>query len=386
MNTGEGRSNIRGPMVVIALGMVLAVLVFWVFQSRGREREELVSSAKNAGKTPVSVLHPKRGNAVTELVLPATLQALVETPVYARTDGYLKRWLVDIGGKVKKDQLLAEIETPEVDQQLKQMQAVLAQARANLDLARTTAERWKNLLKYDGVSRQEVDQNVAAYKARQADLQAAVANVDRLKDLQSFQRVVARFDGTLIARNVDVGALITAGGSKELFRLAQTDTLRVYVNVPEIYSRFMVPGVPAVLRVAEYPDKAFTGKVVRTAGAIHPSSRTLLTEVQVPNPEGELMPGATSEIRFQIALPREPLIIPSNTFLFRAEGTQVALVDGNRTVHLQKIVIGRDFGSSVEVLSGLNESDSVIVNPSDSISEGAPVVLEETVKPTGASR
>ena len=386
MNTGEGRSNIRGPMVVIALGMVLAVLVFWVFQSRGREREELVSSAQNAGKTPVSVVHPKRGNAVTELVLPATLQALVETPVYARTDGYLKRWLVDIGGKVKKNQLLAEIETPEVDQQLKQMQAALAQARANLDLARTTAERWKNLLKYDGVSRQEVDQNVAAYKARQADLQAAVANVDRLKELQSFQKVVARFDGTLIARNVDVGALITAGGSKELFRLAQTDTLRVYVNVPEIYSRFMVPGVPAVLRVAEYPDKTFTGNVVRTAGAIHPSSRTLLTEVQVPNPEGELLPGATGEIRFQIALPREPLIIPSNTFLFRAEGTQVALVDGNRTVHLQKIVIGRDFGSSVEVVSGLSESDSVVVNPSDSISEGASVVLEETVKPVGASR
>jgi RND family efflux transporter MFP subunit len=327
-------------------------------------------------------VHPQRAGAKTEIVLPARVQAFVETPIYARTDGYLKRWLVDIGSKVKAGQLLAEIETPEVDQQLKQMEAAQAQAQANLDLARTTAERWNNLLQFDGVSKQEADQNMAAYKARQADLTAAIANVGRLKYMQSFQKVVAPFGGIITARNIDVGALISAGTTKELFRLAQTEILRVYVNVPELSSLSMVPGVPAELRVAEFPNRIFSGKVVRSAGAILPASRTLLTEVQVPNPKGELLPGAFGEVKFQIRLPQEPLIIPSNTLLFRAKGTQVALVDKNQTVHLQSIALGRDSGTSVEVFSGLTERDSIIVNPSDSISEGTSVIIGETPKVT----
>lgn len=376
-------SYVRRPVVIIALGLgVIAVFLFFVIHSRWRERAELVSSTKDAGRIPVSIVHPQRASAKTELVLPARVQAFVETPIYARTDGYLKRWLVDIGSKVKAGQLLAEIETPEVDQQLKQMEAAEAQAQANLDLARTTAERWNNLLKFDGVSKQEADQNMAAYKARQADLEAAIANVGRLKYMQSFQKVVAPFDGIITARNIDVGALISAGTTKELFRLDQTEILRVYVNVPELSSLSMVSGVPAELRVAEFPNRIFSGKVVRTAGAILPASRTLLIEVQVPNPKGELLPGTFGEVRFKITLPQEPLIIPSNTLLFRAKGTQVALVDKKQTVHLQSVSLGRDFGTSVEVISGLTESDSIIVNPSDSVSEGTSVIMGETPKVT----
>jgi RND family efflux transporter MFP subunit len=375
----------RRRVVLIALGLcLLAVVLFLVIHARMRNRAELATSAKEAGRVPVSIVHPRHSEAKTELVLPANVQAYVETPIYARTDGYLKRWLVDIGSKVRKGELLAEIETPEVDQELKQMEAALAQARANLDLARITAERWQNLLRFDGVSRQEVDQNVGAYKARQADLNAAMANLEKLKDLQSFQRVAAPFDGIITARNVDVGALISAGTTRELFRLAQTDKLRVYVNVPEIYSRSMVPGLPVALRVAEYPDRSFSGKVVRSAGAILPTSRTLLTEVRVPNPKGELLPGAFGEVTFKMALPREPLIIPTNTLLFRAKGTQVALAQNNQ-VHLQSVVLGRDFGSSAEVLSGLTEADSIIVNPSDSIAEGSSVIVVVPPKATGAT-
>ncbi len=382
MGGNSGASHVRRRTLIIGLVLGgLAVLLFFLAHSRLRDRAELPPSPKDAGRTPVSIVHPRRSSAKVQLVLPANIQAFLETPIHARTDGYLKFWLVDIGSRVKAGQLLAEIETPEVDQQLRQLEAAQAQAQANLDLARTTAERWENLLQYDGVSQQEVDQNVAAYRARQADLDAANANVRRLKDIQSFQKVVAPFDGTITVRNIDVGTLIVAG-TKELFRLAQTDILRVYVSVPEIYSQSMVPGVPAELRIAAFPNRTFPGKVVRNAGAIYPASRTLLTEVQVPNPKGELLPGGFGEVSFQLTLPQDPLIIPSNTFLFRSPGTQVALVDKNQTVQLQKIVLGRDFGSHVEVLSGLKESDSVIVNPSDSIIEGTPVIIVETRKVT----
>ena len=372
----EGKPVRGKTWLILGSGLLLlALILVLVIHSRLTARRALVSSTRDAGRIPVSVVHATRSAAKTELMLPANVQAFVETPIYARTDGYLRRWLVDIGSKVRAGELLATIETPEVDQELKQTEAALAQAQANLDLARITAERWQNLLRFDGVSRQEVDQNVGAYKARQADFRAALANVERLKDLQAFQRVVAPFAGIITARNTDVGALISAGTSRELFRLAQTDPLRVYVSVPEIYSRSMIPGVTAELLVAEYPNKAYPGKVVRTAGAILPSSRTLLTEVRVPNSKGELLPGAFGQVRFQLAQPREALIIPTNTLLFRAKGTQVALVSQNRTVHLQNVTLGRDFGTSAEVLSGLSQEDQIIVNPSDSISEGSSVAL-----------
>jgi RND family efflux transporter MFP subunit len=378
---------LRRHRLLLIAGLLLSALVLaLVVHARLRARKELKDAAKEAGRIAVNVVHATRAAAKTELVLPANVQAFTETPIYARTDGYLKSWRVDIGSRVRAGELLAVIETPEVDQQLKQSRAALAQAEANLELARITAERWQNLLRYDGVSKQEVDQNVGTYKARQADYKAALADVERLKDLQSFQRVVAPFDGIITSRTTDVGSLIAAGTGSELFRLAKTDLLRVYVSVPEIYSRSMQAGVPAELKVAEYPDRAFTGKVVRSAGAILPSSRTLLIEVRIPNPGGELLPGAFGQVKFQLALPEKPLVIPTNTLLFRANGTRVALVVDNRSVHLQDVSLGRDFGTSAEVLSGLTQSDPIIVNPSDSIREGSSVTVVEAPKAAPAGR
>ena len=376
MDEAKNPKSGRRRWLLVALGfLLLAGVVAWVIHSRVRDRKELASAAREAGRMPVSVVHATRAAAKTDLVLPANVQAFIEAPIFARADGYLKRWLVDIGTKVKKGELLAVIETPEVDQQLKQTEAALAQAQANLDLARITAERWQNLLRYDGVSRQEVDQNVGAYKARRADYQAALADVERLKYLKSFEKVVAPFNGIITARNTDVGALISAGTASELFRLAQTDLLRVYVSVPEIYSRSIVIGVPAELKVAEYPNRAFPGRVVRSAGAILASSRTLLTEVRIPNAKGELLPGAFGEVTFHLVLPRAPLVIPTNALLFRSKGTQVALVSPNRTVQLRNVTLGRDMGTSAEVLSGLAPDDTIIINPSDSISEGSSVSI-----------
>jgi multidrug efflux system membrane fusion protein len=267
------------------------------------------------------------------------------------------------------------IDTPEVDQQLRQAEAAQLQAEANLDLAKTTAERWQNLLKSDGVSQQEVDQNVSAYKARQADFQAAVANVDRLQYLQSFQRVTAPFSGVVTARSVDIGALIANGNSQQLFKLAQVDVLRVYVSVPEPYGNDMRAGIPAELRVAEFMNRTFAGKVVRTAGAIDTASRTLLTEVDVPNPKGEIMPGAYAEVAFHLTGGAQPLVIPSNTLIFRSEGSQVAIVENN-LARLRSVTIGRDLGAKLEILSGLRDGDEVILNPPDSLSDGQRVAVQ----------
>ncbi|HET7840853.1 MAG TPA: efflux RND transporter periplasmic adaptor subunit, partial [Terriglobia bacterium] len=296
-----------------------------------------------------------------------------------------KRWLVDIGARVREGQVLAEIDTPEVDEELRQAEAAEAQATANLDLAKKTAERWQNLLKDDGVSRQEVDQNVSAYQARQADLRFAQANVQRLKDMQSFQTIVAPFSGIITARNVDIGALITAGSTQPLFRLAQNHILRVYVNVPQTYSRSIFPGLGADLSVPEYNGRLFAGKVVRTAGAIEPASRTLLTEVDVPNSQGEILPGVYGTVQFHLTMTDPPLMLPANTLLFRSAGTQVAIAGPDGKVHLQKVTLGRDLGTTVEVASGVNARDAVIVNPSDSISEGDSVVVEQLSAPASSA-
>jgi len=368
------RSLLRytAPAVCIALFVGLG---YWRVETRARVTAGLTAAIPAATETPVTVVRPQRPDASQNVTFPGNVQAFVETPIYARTAGYLTKWYVDIGGKVQEGQLLALIDTPEVDQQLRQAQAAQLQAEANLDLAKTTADRWQNLLKADGVSQQEVDQNVSAYKARQADLQAAVANVDRLKYLQSFQRVTAPFAGVITARNVDIGALITNGNSQQLFKLAQTNIVRVYVNTPEAYGGDMQPGVPAELHVAEFVNRTFLGKVVRTAGAIDPASRTLLTEVDVPNPKGEIMPGAYAEVGFHFKGDSQALVIPSNTLIFRSAGSQVAVVE-NGHAHLSKVTIGRDFGASLEIVSGLRDSDDVIVNPPDSLSDGQVVAVQ----------
>ena len=370
------------PAILLA---AFAWLVFSKVQARQRVRAETISAATDAGDIPVSVVHPRRENAATEAILPGNVQAFVETPIYARTNGYLKKWFVDIGGKVKAGDLLATIDTPEVDQELNQAQAALLQAQANLDLAKTTADRWHNLLKSDGVSQQEVDQNDAALKARQADLNAAAANVQRLKDTQSFQNVTAPFSGIVTARNIDIGSLISNGTSQALFRMAQIDTLRIYVSVPESYTQDIRPGLEADLSVAEIPGRIFKGQIVRTAGAIDQTSKTLLTEVDVPNPKGDLLPGAYAQVVFHLKTSTPPLTIPSNTLIFRTSATQVAVAE-NGVAHLRNISVGRDLGNSLEVLSGLGPTDAVILNPPDSLADGAPISVQETRETPPASQ
>jgi len=370
------------PAILLAL---FAGLAYWRVQSRNRVRAELIPATTQSEQVPVAVMHPARSNASRQLTIPGDVQAYVETPIYARTEGYLKRWYVDIGGRVKEGQLLATIDTPEIDQQLNQAEAARLQAQANLELAKSTAERWHNLLKLDGVSQQEVDTNDAAYKARQADYAAAVANVDRLKSMRSFQEVTAPFAGVITARDIDIGALITNGTAKELFKLAQIDIMRVYVNVPEGYSNDMHIGMPAELHIAEFPSRVFSGKVAHTAGAIDPASRTLLTEVQVANPKGELIPGSYAEVTFNISSAEPPLVVPSNTLIFRSAGPQVAVVDSRHLARLRNITVGRDFGNSLEIVSGLQPSDLVILNPPDSLADGSSVSPQEAaaVPPNG---
>jgi RND family efflux transporter MFP subunit len=359
------------PAVCLA---VFAGLAYRRMDTRAHVQTELATAASTASEIPLAVVRAQRASAAQNLTFPGNVQAFVETPIYARTAGYLKKWYVDIGGKVQAGDLLAVIDTPEVDQQLRQAQAARLQAEANLELAKTTAERWQNLLASDSVSQQEVDQNLAAYKARQADMEAAIANVDRLKDLQSFQRVTAPFSGIVTTRNVDIGALIANGNAQPLFKLAQIDVLRVYVNVPEAQGNDMHPGISAEVHVSAFPNRTFLGKVTRTAGAIDPASRTLLTEVDVPNQKSEIMPGAYAQVGFHLDAGTQPIVIPSNTLIFRSAGSQVAVADHDRA-RLRRITIGRDFGTSIEILAGLQDGDQVILNPPDSLADGQTITV-----------
>ncbi len=367
--------------IALAMTAVFALALYFGLRHRQTVQNELAAAVQDSVRTPVSVIHPQPGVPQLSVTFPANLQGYIETPIYARANGYIKRWLVDIGAHVKAGQLLAEIETPELDQQLHQAEAAQALAQANLDLARTTATRYQGLLKYDGVSKQEVDQATATLQADKASLNAALATVDQLKELQSFEKVTAPFAGTITARYIDVGSLIQAGTNTLLFRLAQTSTLRVYANVPETFSPDIAPGVSADVEVPEVAGQIFPGKVVRTAGAIDPATRTLLTEVHVPNPTGVLAPGEFGEVTFHLRSSRPTVVIPSNALLFRAQGPQVALVQGDHKVHLRSVQLGRDFGNSLEVLSGLRPEDSIIANPSDAITEGALVDVQPSAGP-----
>jgi RND family efflux transporter MFP subunit len=311
-----------------------------------------------------------------ELELPGNITAFEEAPIYARVSGYLKRWYTDIGTRVTEGQLLAEIETPELDQELKQANAALAQANANLEIARISADRWQALRKSDSVSQQDTDVRVATKSAREADVQAEEANVQRLTELSNFKKLIAPFPGTITVRTMDGGTLITAGSSREIFRLARTDPLRVYISLPQAYSQMVKTNDAAVLTFAEMPGEKFTGVVDRTAGAIDPVSRTLLTEILVTNHEGRLLPGAHTMVKVKLANGEDPVVVPVNTLLFRNDkGVQVGVVDDNGVVRLADVTIGRDYGNSVEVVHGLSETDNVIVNPSDSLEPGLKVRL-----------
>jgi len=346
-------------------------------------RDALKKESQNLNVPTVSVTKPKPRDGAQELVLPGNIQPFIEAPIYARTTGYLKRWHVDIGARVKAGQLLAEIDTPEIDDQLQQARADFATAQANYQLAEKTAVRWRDLLQTDSVAKQETDEKLSDAQAKKAVLDGARFNVSRLEKLQAFKRIYAPFAGVITSRNTDVGALIDAGSGgtgRELFHVASIDKLRVYVNVPQAYSRETVPGTPAELTLGEFPDRRFPGKVVRTSNAIDATTRTMLTEVDLDNPKGELMPGAYAQVHIKALSSRPALVLPINTLLFRPDGTQVALVQNDK-VTLSKIVLGRDFGTEVEVVSGLDANALVIVNPSDSLTAGTPVrVITEAPK------
>jgi RND family efflux transporter MFP subunit len=319
----------------------------------------------------VAVIHPLPEAPDEDLVLPGSLQAFKESPIYARTNGYLLRWYKDIGSHVKKGELLAQIDTPEVDQELLQGRATREQILAQMQLAKISADRWENLRKTDSVSAQEADQQSSGYQQSKANLLAAEANVRRLEQLESFKNVYAPFSGVLTRRNVDPGALINAGaGGLALFSLAQVDVLRVYTSVPQAYAPLIKIGMKAPVTLQEFPGQHFEGKVVRTAEAIDPSTRTLLTEVDVDNRDGRLLPGSYGQVHFNVGANVQKITVPVNAMLFRAQGPQVAVVGSDRHVHLRPLSIGRDFGTTLEVLGGLTVDEQVIINPSDSLEDG----------------
>ena len=388
-NSSEATGPLRGPgeprrshLWIFLLILVVAVLlvVFGILpriQARTALRQETLRMAVPT----VAVVQPKRSAPAQEIILPANVQAFADAPIYARTNGYLKRWYVDIGSRVKEGQLLAEIDTPEVNQQLRQARADLGTAQANLNLSKITADRYQGLLKTDSVSKQESDNAVGDYEAKQANVQSAQANVKRLEELQSFQRIYAPFSGVITARNTDIGALInsgsTGGNGNELFHIAQPDKLRVYVSVPQIYSQAAKPGLTADLTLAEFPGRRFQGKLVRTANAIDPTSRTLLVEIAVDNPTGQLFTGSYAEVHFKLPTPTTSLILPVNTLLFRSEGLRVATVGEGQKVTLKQITLGHDFGSEVEVVAGLDGNEKVIINPPDSVVDGESVRIAQ---------
>ena len=328
----------------------------------------------------VATVHPEHAAPADEVVLPANVQAFISAPIYARTNGYLKRWYADIGAHVKQGQLLAEIETPEVDQQLQQARADLATAQANLHLAEITANRYQDLLKTNSVSQQETDNATGALAADKATVQSSQANVSRLQQLQSFEKIYAPFDGVITARKTDIGDLIDAGasgGSKtDLFDIAQTDKLRVYVNVPEAYSQAAKPGLTANLMLAEFPGRPFQGRLVRTAESIDQASRTLLVEIDVVNPTGLLLTGSYAEVHLKLPAGSSSYVVPVNTLLFRKEGLRLAIVKDGKTA-LTPVTPGHDFGDRIEILGGLAGDESIIVNPPDSIVSGQPVRLAQ---------
>ncbi len=354
---------------LVAVGVILGM------NSRTAAQTQLHDIALETTAPAVVVIHPLQGESAEELDLPGNMQAFNDTPIYARTSGYVKRWLVDIGAHVRQGQVLAVVETPELDQQLDQARAELKNAEANLQIAEITAKRWQNLLKTNAVSQQEADQAQSDFTSKQALVASSKANVDRLLQLQAFERITAPFNGVITARNTDIGALIQAGDNsapKEIFHIAATQKLRVYISVPETDVAAIRDGQKVTLSADAFPKTTFEGTVVRNSNSIDSSSRTLNVEVDVENASGQLLPGAYAIVHLKIPGDRRGVTIPANALLFRSEGLRAAVVsDGH--VKLTPVVIGQDYGNIVEVVAGLTPRDSVVVNPADSLTDGAQV-------------
>ena len=384
---GQTKSKHGALIAVIALLIVAAVVMAGVLP-RVKARAALRTATYENAIPTVNVIHPKMGAPQTEIVLPGNIQAFNDSPIYARTDGYLKKWYVDIGAHVKAGQLLADIETPEVDQQLDQARADLNTAQANYQLSQITAERYQGLAQSDSVSKQDVDNATSDFAAKKAMVASAQSNVKRLEELQSFEKIYAPFDGVITARNTDIGHLINSGAgtpATELFHIAAIQELRVYVNVPQQYSPSAKPGLTADLTLQEFPGRRFKGTLVRTADAIDQASRTLLVEVDVDNRTGELLPGAYTEVHLKVPSGPPAYILPVSALIFRSAGLQVGTIQNGNKAALVNITLGRDMGNEVEVVSGLNAGDSVIVNPPDSLISGETVrIAQQNAAGSGA--
>jgi len=371
-NHGRRGSGWGMAVLLVAAAFALGFYIYSGIRGRLEAASTLKRTTEEAAVSDVAVIYPKENAPTEEIILPGGTQPYISSPIYARTNGYLVKWFFDIGAQVKKGDLLALIDTPELDKQLQQARADLETAKSNLALAKITADRWQDLIKTRSVSQQSTDQAVESLGAMQATVNSAAANVRRLEDLVSFEKVYAPFDGIITVRNTDIGWLIDAGANpttSELFQLAEISTLRVFVAVPQVYSRAARPGAMAAITLDEFPNRTFRGKVTRTSNSIDLASRTLNTEVDVDNPRGELLPGAYVQVHLKLPGKARAVTIPSNTLLFRSEGLRVGVVR-NGVAQLVPITIGRDYGATVEVISGLTPSDAVIVSPSDSLISG----------------
>lgn len=374
----------KGYVLAAALALVFLIVAGVGIAMRLSEKRALAKETEEIAMQSVAVVHPSVEPPQSELILPSTLQAYIESPIYARTNGYVGRWYKDIGARVKKGDLLADIETPEVDQELMQAKAARDQAEAQLKLAQISAKRWENLQKMDAVSQQETDERTSSLSQGEANLNAATANVRRLEQLEAFKHIYAPFSGVITRRNTDIGALVNAGNTgpnQELFVIAQIDPIRIYVDVPEADSPSIHAGVHANIEISELVGQRFAGSVVRTADAIDPATRTLNTEIDVPNPRGTLLPGSYAQVHFALKEQVQRLTVPANALLFRAEGPRVAVIGADNKVELRPVVIGRDFGTTTEILSGLQRSDWIVLSPSDSLETGQVVNAERGGQP-----
>ena len=387
--------RLRVALLLILLLVIAAIVVVSGILPRERARKALREETNRLAVPVITVGHPTRETPAEEVILPGNIQAFIDAPIYARTSGYLRKWYADIGTHVKKGQLLADIETPEVDQQLAQARADLATGEANLKLSQITAARYLSLFKTDSVAKQDVDNAVQDAAAKSAIVKSQEANVKRLEELVSFEKIYAPFDGVITARNTDIGQLIDPGSSggpnRELFHIASVQKLRVFVNVPQVYSHAAAPGIKAELTLPEIPGRRFAGTLVRTADAIDPATRTLLAEVDVINSTGLLFPGAYTEVHFKIKSAASTLLIPATALVFRSEGLRVGIVSNGNRAALVPVTLGRDFGTNIEVLSGLTDNALVILTPPDSLLDGQTVRVADqrqsadSPKPPGAA-
>jgi RND family efflux transporter MFP subunit len=377
------RAPVRSWLAAVAIIGVIGAGVSAGLIPRLHRQAELRAETTQLSIPTVTVVSPAPGQSGCRLPLPAEIKPWIEAPIYARANGYLKRRLVDIGDHVEAGQLLAEIDTPELDQELDRAQALQAQAEAALDLAKITSARWADLWKKSSVSAQENDEKQGDLKLKAATTESARAEVRRLKKLTSFTRLTAPFAGSITVRNIDSGDLIVAAGGKELFHLAQTEKLRVFVQVPQTLARSILPGQTAEMTIAELPGQMIPAKVARTAGSIAADSRTLLVELHVDNPKEEILAGSFAQVRFTGAKMAAALTLPPNTILFRPNGPQIGIVKDDGKVELRTVKLGRDFGKTIEILTGLDSKDRVIVNPPDSLESGAIVAVSETTKKPG---